>query len=396
MMFESKPLLICSLVLLLSLTAPRAWSAQGAMTHEIIVGTHVDLSGPLAEWGKATRNGLRMGVEEANAAGGMGGRRIRLIVEDDQYGTAMAAAAVRKLVREDRAFAILSPLGTPTVAASMQEALDRGVLHLFPLTADAQSFHPLHPLKFAVTPPYANDIAAGLEYLLSTSRGKKVAVLYQANAFGLSVFDGAQTALAKRGLKPAAVVNFPAGTTSFAKQVAKLKASKADIVVLGTVMQDTLAILRAARARGFRPVFLCSAACYTPEMATLGGASVEGLYATADIPIPYSDDPNPGLRAWAARYQSKFRSVPTLQALQGYMNARLFAEAVRRTGIVLTQAQFAQTLEKMEPWTDPKLDGLAVKFSPKDHLGVHAGFLARVQKGRWMIIDPDLAGTKRK
>ncbi len=76
--------------------------------------------------------------------------------------------------------------------------------------------------------------------------------------------------------------------------------------------------------------------------------------------------------------------MATLQALQGYLNARLFADAVRKTGAVLTQANFAHTLETMEPWTNARLDGLPIKFSPHDHLGLHAGFLARVQKGRWV------------
>jgi ABC-type branched-subunit amino acid transport system substrate-binding protein len=365
------------------------------MSHEILVGTHLDLSGPLAPWGQATRNGLRMGLEEANAAGGMNALRLRLIVEDDRYDPATAAAVVRKLVNEDRVFAILSPLGTPTVEASMGQALNRGVLHLFPLMADAQSYYPLHPLKFAVTPTYANDIAAALDYLIATKRVKKIGVLHEANAFGFGIFDGAQTALARHRMKPTLVVDFPADATSFGKEINKLKAAKVDAVVLGSVVQDTIAILRAARARGFRPVFLCSAACYAPEMTTLGGSLVEGLYAVADTPIPYRDDAGPKLRAWAASYQRKFGAPPTLQALQGYLNAKLFADAVRKTGAVLTQANFARTLEKMEPWTDARVGGLPVKFSAQDHLGVHAGFLARVQKGRWATLTAALDQAAR-
>jgi branched-chain amino acid transport system substrate-binding protein len=364
---------------------PPTHAAQGVMSHAIIVGTHLDLSGPLAQWGQATRNGLRMGIEEANAEGGMQGRQIRLIAEDDRYDPATASAVVHKLVNEDRVFAILSPLGTPTVEASMAEALNHGVLHLFPLMADTQSFHPLHPLKFAVTPPYSNDVAAGLNNLLNMNRARKVkiGVLHEANAFGSNILDGVQTALARHELKPAAMVSFPVNTTNFRSEVAKLKAARADIVVLGTVVQDTIAVLRAARTSGWRPIFLCTAACYTPETTTLGGALVEGLYAVADVPIPYANDANAKLRGWAESYQRKFGAPATLQALQGYLNARLFADAVRKTG-VLTQMNYAHTLETMGPWTDARLDGLPVKFTPQDHLGMHAGFLARVQKGRWL------------
>src|SRR6185503_15713653 len=136
--------------------------AQGVLTHELVIGTHVDLSGPLSPWGKAVRNGLNMAIDEANAAGGINGRKIKLIVRDDGYNSARAAAAVRELVVQDRVFAILSPLGTPTVNASMKEALSRGALYLFPLSASADSFAPLDALKFALTPSHELEIQEGL------------------------------------------------------------------------------------------------------------------------------------------------------------------------------------------------------------------------------------------
>ena len=123
-------------------------AAQGVLAHEVIIGTHVDLSGPLAPWGVAVKNGLTLALEEANRAGGVNGRTIRLIVKDDVYDPAQAASAVRQLVSQERVFAILSPLGTHTVTASLQEALSRGVLYLFPLTASADDARaaalPLH------------------------------------------------------------------------------------------------------------------------------------------------------------------------------------------------------------------------------------------------------------
>jgi ABC-type branched-subunit amino acid transport system substrate-binding protein len=369
-------------VLLALLIAPRADAAQGVMTHEIVVGAHLDLSGPLALQGEAAWNGLRMGIDEANAAGGMNGKRIRLVVEDNRYDAGTAASAVRKLVREDRVFAILSPLGTPAIAAGMPEALNHGALHLFPMSADAQNYLPLHRLKFAMLPSYSAGITAGLNALLDETRARKIAVLYQANTFGLTVLDGAQMALASHKLTPAEVLPYPPGTRSFSRQITSLKAAKIDIVVLGSVVQDTVAIMRAARARGFRPVFLCSSACYTPETATLGSDAVEGLYAVAATPIPYRD--NSELGTWARRYERKFGIPPSIHALQAYLNVRLFADAVRKTGAVLTQTGLAQTLESMGPWSDPTLGGISVTFSPQDHLGIRAGLLSRVRNGRWV------------
>src|SRR5262245_9104492 len=104
------------------------WTCAGAEAaapansgHDIDIGTHVDLSGPLSSWGKAVRNGLVLAIAEANSQGGIDGRRLRLVVRDDGYKPEAAAAAVRNLIANDSVFAIVSPLGTPTTHAAMNE-----------------------------------------------------------------------------------------------------------------------------------------------------------------------------------------------------------------------------------------------------------------------------------
>ncbi len=369
---------------LLFLPTQTTRAAQGVSAHEMVVGTHMDMSGPLAAWGQAACNGITLAFDEANDAGGVHGRKLRLIAFDDKYEVSDAQAVVHELVANYHVFAILSPLGTPTVQASMKEALDHGVLHLFPLMADRQSYLPLHPLKFAVLPPYANEIKAGLDDLLAAHHAAKVGVLYQDNDYGLAVREGAEAALGPRGLIPVAAVSYPSAATSLDAEIAALKSTGAEIVVLGSVVQDTIAALRAAHARGLHAQFLCPASCYVPETATLGGALVEGLYAVGQAPIPYPDDPNRNLRAWVARYEKKFSAAPSVVALEAYLNARLFIDALALTGPSPTQAGFARTLETMGPWLDPQLGGVPVAFSPGNHLGVQSGFLARVHNGRWV------------
>jgi ABC-type branched-subunit amino acid transport system substrate-binding protein len=375
-----------ALLAALLLLAPAARAAQGVLTHEVIVGTHMDLSGPLAAWGTGVRNGITMAFDEANAAGGVHDRKLRLIALDDKYDVSEAEADVQQLVTKDGVFAILSPLGTPTVQATLNEALDHHVLHLFPVMADEQSYLRLHPFKFATTPPYANEAKAGLDYLLAAGHARKVGVLYQDNEFGRGVRDATQTALAPHGLTLAAAIGFPPGSANLSAAIGKLKSVGADIVVLGTVVQDTIAAQRSARSRGLRAAFMCPASCYAPETTTLGGTLVEGLYAVAPVPIPYPDDPNKNLRAWVARYERKFGAAPSVNALQAYLNARLFVDALALTGPALTQKRFARTLETMGPWVDPQLGGTPVTFSAENHLGVQAGFLARVHNGRWVTL----------
>jgi len=365
---------------------------QGVLAHEVIVGTHVDLSGPLSPWGKAVKNGLTMAINEANEAGGVNGRAIRLIVKDDGYDSTQAAIAVRQLVTQDRVFAILSPLGTPTVNAATKEALSRNVLYLFPLTASADAYSPAEPMKFALTPSHEMEMQEGLRRILNARGPLKVGVLAPDDAFGRAVRQGAVNELTRRGLGLEANVSFTRGKPEFGPTLAKLRAQHVDVVVLGAEAEETLALMRAAGEIGWRPIFLCSSACYAPEFVTLGGSNVEGLYAVGQFPIPYADDRQLGI--WVRRYEAEFSAIASVQALNAYRSARYFLAVLRQTGANPTQAGFAHILETREAWTDPVLGGLPIEFSPVDHLGSHSGMLAQIRRGRWVVLADNLVAAR--
>lgn len=371
---------------------PATQPAQGVLAQEIIVGTHVDLSGPLAPWGKAVSNGLSLAIEEANHAGGVNGRTVRLIVKDDGYDPVQAASAVRQLVTQDRVFAILSPLGTNTVSASLKEALSRGVLYLFPMTSSAEAHTPLAPLKFALTPTHEMEVQEGLRRILNARGPLKVGVLAPNDTFGREVSQGAVNEMQRRGLALGAMLPFTRGEETFESIVAKLRGERIDVVVLGVEPQETLALLRVARTMRWRPLFLCTSTCYAPEFATLGAADAEGLFAVGQVSIPYADDKK--LRAWVKRYETRFAAVPTVQALTAYRNARLFLSVLRQAGRNPTQAGVANVLETRGSWTDPELGGLPIEFTPKDHLGGHSGLLAQVRAGRWVVLADNLVSAQ--
>lgn len=366
-------------------------AAQGVLAHEVIVGTHVDLSGPLAPWGVAVKNGLTLALEEANRAGGVNGRTVRLIVKDDVYDPAQAASAVRELVSQERVFAILSPLGTHTVTASLQEALSRGVLYLFPLTASAEAHAPIAPLKFALTPTHEMEVQEGLRRILNARGPLKVGVLAPNDAFGRAVSQGAVNELGRRGLALGALLPFARGGATYESIVTTLRKERIDVVVLGIEPEETLSLLRAARTMRWRPIFLCTSACYAPEFATLGAADAEGLFAVGQVPIPYADDKKLG--PWVKRYEARFSAVPTVQALTAYRNARLFLAALRQAGRTPTQTGVAGVLETRGSWTDPELGGLPIEFSPTDHLGGHSGLLVQVRASRWVPLADNLVSA---
>ena len=370
---------------------PAAAETQGVSPSEIVLGTHQDLSGPLTSWGVPVRNGLQMAFDDINASGGVNGRQIRLVVEDTGYDPRRAVLATQKLINRDKVFAIIAALGSPTVIASMPLALRRGVPVLFPFTAADQTYDPYHPLKFASNIPYVHAMRIGTRHFIETEGVTKIGLLYQDDEFGLNVKRGAEQEAEAHGLTIVESTTYKRGATDFSSQIARLRAADVEMVVLGTVVRETIGAMQAARSLGWDPIMLCSQACYTPEVHDLGGDTVNGLYAISQTPIPYPDDPNPKLRAWTAEYEKRFNLVANVQAVSAYTLARLFAEALERAGPEPTAESFTQALVDMEPWVDPDFGGVPIDFSEGDHLGTKSGFLAQIKEGRWVTLSEPMS-----
>jgi branched-chain amino acid transport system substrate-binding protein len=358
----------------------------GVSPSEIVVGTHLDLSGPLSELGIAVRNGLVTAFDEVNAAGGIHGRKLRLIAADDGYSARKAVTVTRLLLHRDHIFAMLCPIGTPPVAATMPLVLNSGTLHLFPFTSADDTYVPMQVLEFAIDLPAARQIAIGVHALAQQSGALKVGVLYRSDALGQSALRGAMAALARERRAPAATASFAPGTVNFEAQLASLRDAGSELVVVGGVAQEAITAMQQAAAQGWFPVFLCGSACYVPELPALGGRAVSGLYVVATTPIPYPDDKDARLRDWVKRYERRFGTVASVAAFRAYLDARVFAEALRRAGPGPTERLVAHMLEAMSPWKDPEFGGVPVVFTPRDHVGFRTGFLAQVRNGRWTTL----------
>ena len=139
-----------------------AQAEPGVSASTIRVGTIQDLSGPIAMLGAPIRDGMLLRFEEANARGGVHGRKLELHSEDSGYDPKRAVLATRKLLTRDEVFAFVGNLGTPVVMASMPLALEAGRPHLFPFSPHQATYAPLHPLKFQLFAPYQDYMNAAV------------------------------------------------------------------------------------------------------------------------------------------------------------------------------------------------------------------------------------------
>ena len=147
------------------------WAAFRKAT-EILLGMHTDLSGVAATYGVSSSNGVKMRFDEINEAGGVNGRKIKVIIEDQGYQVPKAVQACNKLINRDKVFAFVAPLGTPMNNACFKDQFAVGVPNLFPLSAARSMYEPYERLKFYGAASYVDQIRSGIEYFVKT-KGKK-------------------------------------------------------------------------------------------------------------------------------------------------------------------------------------------------------------------------------
>ena len=368
-----------------------AQTAPGVTKNEIVIGTLQDLSGPLAGYGKQIRNGMQLRVEEANEMGGINGRKIRLLVEDDGYDPKKAVLAAQKLVtQEPGIFAMVGHLGTAPNMAAMPVQFDKGVINFFPITAAREMYEPLNKLAFANAATYYDQMRIAAPRLAKDNNIKKACVIYQDDDFGLEVMKGAEAGLKAIGMAFTEKTTYKRGATDFSSQVAKMKAAGCELVVLGTIIRESIGTVAEARKTGFHPVFVGSSAVYTDLIPKLGGKLMDGVYATMTAQHPYLDAAEQPIRFWANKYKTKFNEDPTVFSVYGYGNMDAFLRVAAKAGPNLTTDAFVKTLEGMTFNRD--MFGTAeLTFSPAKHLGNQFSRLSQIQDGRWKVVSDYVA-----
>lgn len=364
-----------------------AWSqaTQGVSGNEIVLGSIQDLSGPIAGFGKQVRLGMTMAIEEVNERGGVNGRKIRLIVEDSAYDPRKAALAAQKLVNQDRIFAMIGHIGTAHNNAAMPIQFEKNVINFFPVTAAREMYDPLHRLKYSFAATYYDQVRGTLPKLVKEKGAKKVCTIYQDDEFGLEVLRGGEAALKTMGMDFAEKTSFKRGATDFSSQVARMKASDCDFVVLGTLIRETIGTIGTARKTGFNPTFMGTSGAYTDLIHKLGGAAMDGLYATMTVQNPYMDEASPALRAWATKYKAKFNEDPTVFSAYGQIIVNSFVAAAQKVGQNLTTDAFISAMDSMTFPADI-FGSPPMSFTAQKRLGSNASRLSQLQNARWVAV----------
>jgi len=366
-------------------SAPAFAQQQGVTKTEILIGTIQDLSGPLAGYGKQARNGMQLRIDELNEQGTIHGRKLRLIAEDDGYDPKKAVLAAQKLVNQDKIFIMAGHLGTAQNMASMPVQFEKNVVNFMPITAAREMYEPFHRLKYSFAATYFDQIRLALPKLAKDKAAKKVCTIYQDDDFGLEVLRGAEAGLKSVGMELGEKTSYKRGATDFSSQVARMKAANCDLVVLGTIIRETIGTIAEARKTGFNPTFLGSSAAYTDLIHKLGGKAMDGLYATMTVQHPYLDEASQPIRFWAQKYKTRFNEDPTVFSVYGYTIIDQFIKAAQKAGPNLTTDTFVKTMDTMTFEPD-MFGGARATYTATKRLGNDQSRLSQIVDGKWKVV----------
>jgi branched-chain amino acid transport system substrate-binding protein len=375
-------------------SAPLARAAdktQGVTPSEVKIGTYTDLSGVTAMWGLNNSNSWRMVFEDADKEGGINGRKIDYIVEDNQYQVPRSVQAENLLLNEYRVFIEVANAGTPMNDATMPMQFRKGVPNVFPLTSARSMYQPFSPLKFALGASYYDQVRSGVKYFVQDRHKTKVCAATQDTDFGKDVLAGAVDELKTLNVPLVANTKHPPTATDFSADVAKLHDAGCDLLVVGGIVRDTNQIIAAVRKSGWKVDMMGQAASYDNAVAAVPGGITAGFYSMTPMLYVQPNDPDPKVHSFVTEYQARYGKEPNFAAEVGYTGAQITVLALQRAGKDLTTGGFIHALESIKDYHDI-FGSPPFSFGPDRHLGSNQSFLCVVKDGKWVPVSKQPIG----
>jgi branched-chain amino acid transport system substrate-binding protein len=360
---------------------------QGVTANEIVIGTITDLSGVTAVQGVNNSNTLRMVFDDVNAKGGINGRKIRYIVEDNQYMVPRAVQAMNKLLNLDHVFITVVDGGTPMNNANMATQFEKGVANVLPLTAARSMYEPYNPLKFAQFASYYDQMRSAVKYFVAKNQSKKICSLYQDTDFGRDVLSGAQAEAQALKMDVVATAAIKPTDTDFSAVLAKLRDAGCDLIAMGTIVRDTNNVLSQAAKMGWKPIFVGQSASYDTAVASVPGGASEGFYSMSPSLYAYPDDPRPEVQAFMKAYKARFGIDANFFGQTGYTAGLVVVQALKNAGPNLTTDSFIKGMESIHDYKD--IFGSTLSFGPNQHHGATSAFLSVVHDGKWVPVESE-------
>ncbi len=361
------------LAILLAMPGEVRAQEDGVSVDRVLFGQSAAFSGPTGELGKEFRAGVLAAFGETNDSGGVHGRTLELLSVDDSYEPEAAIANTRRLIEQERVFALIGAVGTPTSQAATPIAAEAGVPYIAPYSgAGFLRDEKQWPNVVNLRASYSQETAEIVERLISDLNIRRIAVIYQDDSYGRAGLDGVQRALNARGLSEAAVGTYTRNTTAVKTAVLELRAAQPGAVILVGAYKPVSAAITWARHIGLNPVFVTiSFSGGNALAAELNRFGQGDVYVSQVVPFPSSQSSI--ARSYRRAMARHARNVPPgFVSFEGYLAGRLAVVGLQRSGEAVDRVRFLNNLLRGEPIS---LQGFGLRFGEGDNQGSNQVFL---------------------
>ena len=352
----------------------------GAQT-PIKIGASMSVTGTYAKPGSYQKEGYDICIDELNGKGGLLGRKVELVIYDDQSQPATAVKLYEKLITEDKVDAVMGPYSSAVSEAVANVTEKYKKVMVAPLAATTSIFKKGRKYIFMVITP-AESYLDGLIDMAAKRGLKTVAIINEDTLFPKASAAGTAEAAKKRGMQVVLQEAYPKGNTDFSALLVKIKAANPDVIAAGTYFDDAVAITRQMKELNVNPkMFGLTVGGDLPEFYDLLKQNAEYIYGSTqwDESLPY-----PGQKEFLAAYTKKFKHEPSYHAAAGYAGCLIYGEAVKRAG-TLDADRVREQLLKMEI----KTAFGDYKVEPDGFQVAHKMVMLQWQDGKRVVVWPD-------
>lgn len=355
---------------------PTAHAEDGVSTDKIVLGQAAALTGPAAALGQGMKLGLEAAFAEANKAGGIKGRKLELKSVDDGYEPTRSIGVVKKLLEEDKVFAIIGTVGTPTAAAILPIATNAGVPMIGAFSGVEFLREPYKPLAMNVRASYYQETEAMVEHLTKDLGYTRIGIMYQDDGYGQAGLAGLQRALEKRGMKLAGEGTYERNTVAIKAALLAVRKAKPEAVVMISSYKPAATFIKLAREIKFDPTFVNVSFVGSDALAKELGSNGAGVVVTQVVPFPL-DNKIPVV----ARYQAALKSVapdakPGFVSLEGYLVGRTLIAGLEKIDGAPTRKGLIEAVQKASPID---VGGMKLSYSTTSNRGSDQVFLTVIQ-----------------
>jgi branched-chain amino acid transport system substrate-binding protein len=383
--------LVLVLAMVLSLVACGGGSSEQQLEEAdtIKLGAVLSQTGTVAHAGINAQRGIEILIEEVNAAGGIKGRQIELIIENSNTEPERAVSGALKLTHEDNVLAIIGPDNTSQGMAVREQVAEVEGIVALNVTGSSPKLTEGNPRWFFRGATPANyQMSALTKYMVEDLGYTKFAVL--ADATLTDQADAFVTDLEKYGIEPVAIETHKSGDTNFNGQFIKIKPLEPEAVVFIGYVTECASAIKQARDMGVEAQFAGSIGIVYQELCDIGGDIVEGTLGTIGFTVA---NPDPRVQEFAKKFEEKYGEEPDHAAGQAYDQLDLVINALKNQDLSFDPKDIASDRELIRDYLENETHGYnglsaMINYTPEEHTAYKMVNVMHIKDGTWQILIP--------